>query len=436
MAVSDYQLGKLTPKEIRIKYNIVSKDALRRWTNQLIETGNIFSKQWKKIGKQYIDEFKIKVIEWMKNTNSTLENTADRFDLAASTIWHWQHLYDSGALLSNQMKKKNNSPREFRTLEEENEYLKAKIAYLEKLPALALLIPNQLKAQIITELRPKHKTEFLLKIANISSSSYYDASTRDYQTNKFDSILVNKIKEITSLHNDYGYRQVTLELHNQEFIVNHKLVRKIMKYCNLTCHAYDKNSGKYNSYQGTVGKIANNLLNRRFTTDRPFQKIVTDITELRWGKQTINERAYFTAFIDLFNNEMISWSITLHPTVDFITGCLEEALSKIPDNLKYRTTIHSDQGFQYQNSRYVKILKSQKIFQSMSKKATCLDNATCESIWQTLKIGTTSTNHYQNYQELQLAISDYVEMYNNKRNQYKLKMPPVLYRLRHQKQVA
>ncbi|KZV03169.1 hypothetical protein [Lactiplantibacillus plantarum] len=68
---------------------------------------------------------------------------------------------------------------------------------------------------------------------------------------------------------------------------------------------------KYNSYKGTVGTVAHNRLNRRFKTDRPFQKIVTDVTEIRWGNQTLNERAYFTAYIDLYNGEILEWALVL-----------------------------------------------------------------------------------------------------------------------------
>lgn len=49
--------------------------------------------------------------------------------------------------------------------------------------------------------------------------------------------------------------------------------------------------------------------------------------------------------------------------------------------LPYRTTIHLDQGFQYQYHFWVKELKEHHMFQSMSCKATCLDNAAVESFF-------------------------------------------------------
>jgi len=111
------------------------------------------------------------------------------------------------------------------------------------------------------------------------------------------------------------------------------------------------------------------------------------------------ERAYFTAYIDVYSGEILTWNIDLHPTVEFVTKPLDELLQNRPE-LNYRMTIHSDQGFQYQNYEYVSRLKTNHVFQSMSRKETCLDNAMAESIFHILKVGTVHNNHYQSYDEL------------------------------------
>ncbi|EHE85010.1 putative transposase [Latilactobacillus curvatus CRL 705] len=64
---------------------------------------------------------------------------------------------------------------------------------------------------------------------------------------------------------------------------------------------------------------------------------------------------------------------------------MNRAVKKIPKDLEYRTTIHSDQGFQYQHQDWTNILKEHRIFQSMSRKATCLDNASMESFFHIMK---------------------------------------------------
>ncbi|WP_369833476.1 IS3 family transposase [Companilactobacillus pabuli] len=266
----------------------------------------------------------------------------------------------------------------------------------------------------------------ILEVVNMSSSSYHYSQSHSYKS--YPEELVSEIKSIRTEYKDYGYRSVTMELHNRGIKANHKLVLKIMNKHGLLCHAFDRKTRKYNSYKGNVGKRAKNKLNRRFITDRPFQKITTDVTELRWGNGTTSERAYFTAFMDMYSDEVISWNISLHPNVEFVTDTLDALIERLPE-LPYRMTVHSDQGFQYQNYEYVSRLKKNRIIQSMSRKATCLDNAIMESFFHILKVGTVHNNEYSSYEHLKEEISKYIYYYNNKRIKAKLAgKTPVEYR--------
>ena len=261
----------------------------------------------------------------------------------------------------------------------------------------------------------------------MSSSSYYDAIKRVYYTCGSTELL-NEIKLIRQESSDFGYRTVTDALRNRGIIVNHKVVLKLMQENDLLCHAFEKTTKKYNSYKGPVGQTAKNKLNRRFKTDRPYQKIVTDVTEIRWGHQTTAERAYFTAFIDLFSNEIIAWNIALSPTVEFVTKALDTLIAARPE-LPYKMMIHSDQGFHYQNEAFIRRLKKNRITQSMSRKSTCLDNAVMESVFHIFKVGTVHNHQYDTYDDLKKAVIEYVDYYNNRRIRTKLAgKTPVQYR--------
>ena len=75
------------------------------------------------------------------------------------------------------------------------------------------------------------------------------------------------------------------------------------------------------------------------------------------------------------------------------------------------------------------ILRQARVFQSMSCKATYLDNAVAESIFHILKVGTVHNYQYKNYEELESAIINYVDYYNQRRIKTKLVgMSPVKYR--------
>lgn len=116
----------------------------------------------------------------------------------------------------------------------------------------------------------------LLKISGLAKSTFYYTLSKTDKDNKNEEII-NKIKEIFLKHKErYGYRRITLELRNQGYNINHKKVYRIM--VKLGLKPLKRNKRKYSSYKGTVGKIADNHINREFYAEKPNQKWYTDVT--------------------------------------------------------------------------------------------------------------------------------------------------------------
>lgn len=223
----------------------------------------------------------------------------------------------------------------------------------------------------------------------------------------------------------YGYRRIHSLLKGKGHQINHKKVQRLMRELNLKCEKFGRKS-RYKSYKGTVGKVAKNRLNRRFYTPYALQKLVTDVTEF---KCTNGEKLYLSPMMDLYNGEIISFSISKRPTLDFVMDSLIEALPVIQERAEYRTTIHSDQGWHYQHNKWVKMLKQNKIFQSMSRKATCADNAAMENFFGLLKQEMYYGEEVVSYEALQKKIETYIDYYNNDRIKQKLAgMSPIQYR--------
>ena len=230
----------------------------------------------------------------------------------------------------------------------------------------------------------------------------------------------------------YGYRRIYAELRAQGYLINHKKVQRLMQELNLKCEKFVRKS-RYKSYKGTVGKVAKNRLNRRFHTPNALQKVVTDVTEF---KCTNNEKLYLSPIMDLYNGEIIGFSMSKHPTLDFVMDSLKQALPVIQARAEYRTTIHLDQGWHYQHKLWVQTLKQNKIFQSMSRKATCADNAAMENFFGLLKQEMYYGEKIIAYEALKKKIEAYIDYYNNDRIKQKLAgMSPVKYRT-HASQLA
>ena len=242
-----------------------------------------------------------------------------------------------------------------------------------------------------------------------------------------DQALEDLIQSIFDEHDqNYGYRRIHLQLRNQGYIVNHKKVQRIMKKLGLKGRKFCRKTRKYSSYKGTIGKVAKNLINRRFHTHIPLQKLTTDITEF---KCTGGAKLYLNPIMDMFNGEILSFGISRHPNLELVMGPLNEAL-EIVKGSKYRTTIHSDQGWHYQHNKWVKKLKENNVFQSMSRKGNCLDNSPMESFFGLLKQEMYHGEALCSFDELKRKIEKYINYYNYKRIKQKLAgMSPVQYRI-------
>ena len=248
-----------------------------------------------------------------------------------------------------------------------------------------------------------------------------------------DKELEDKILEMRSKHKDWGYRRIYGEL-RKDCVVNKKRVQRIMQKLGLQVTSFTRKSRKYSSYRGKVGKIAPNRINRRFHTHIPHQKIATDTTEFKYYEvddkgRIILKKLYFDPFMDMFNSEILSYSISTKPSSTGILTALKSAI-EITSDCPYRRTFHSDRGWAYQMKAYARTLKENRIFQSMSRKGNCYDNAVMENFFGIMKQEMYYGVVYYSYDELKEAIENYIMYYNEQRIKAKLGwMSPVEYRL-------
>ena len=242
------------------------------------------------------------------------------------------------------------------------------------------------------------------------------------------------IEDIRKDHPNYGYRRLLPLLQSRGIVVNKKRLQRIMQKFNLQVIAFSRKSRKYNSYKGVKGRIAPNRIKRRFHCNQPHQKITTDTTEFKYYELDANgalkvRKLYLDPFMDLYNLEIISFSISPTPSAESILSAQKQAIEKTAD-AKYRRTFHSDRGWGYQMKAYQHNLKVHNIFQSMSRKGNCLDNSPMENFFAILKQELYYGNTFHSYDELKMAIENYIMYYNTKRIKERLNwLSPVDYRL-------
>jgi putative transposase len=202
--------------------------------------------------------------------------------------------------------------------------------------------------------------------------------------------------------------------------VNHKTVQRLMGQMGLKSLVRPK---KYRSYKGAAGRIAPDLLQRKFDAEAENQKWVTDVTEFN----VAGEKLYLSPVMDLFNGEIIAFETARRPTYGLVKTMLDKALGKLRAGQK--PILHSDQGWHYQMSAYQRQLERHEVSQSMSRKGNCLDNAAMESFFAILKSEFFYPNTFKDIDSLKHGIKDYIHYYNHHRIKLKLKgLSPVQYR--------
>ena len=231
---------------------------------------------------------------------------------------------------------------------------------------------------------------------------------------------------VSDIHSHYpsqGYRSINDTLLNMYgWIVSDVSVWKSMKRLGITGYIRKQ---KRPEPTGTEHSRFPNILNREFYSDKPMQKVVTDVTYIKHKDKWF----YLACYLDLFNNEIIDYEFS--DTFDNLL--VMKPAKRILEKAKSTGTqilFHSDQGVQYSSAGYCNLLKSYNVVQSMSRAGTPRDNAVIESFFGRFKDVLRSHFQYWKCDDIKQVIDDAIYYFNYIKPLRKLKRkPPVQYRI-------
>lgn len=316
-----------------------------------------------------------------------------------------------------------------KALKEENDRLRAEIEYLKKSePLIRKLekVTNREKAAIITELRKEFKLKVLLEIAGMASSVYYHNVKRGKErVDKY--IDVREVIEylyVVKHKKRMGYQRIYIELKKLGYRIGKNKVRQLMGEMGFL-KKKTKKWRKYNSFQGIVGELHPNIMDQDFETDKPYEKAGTDITMFPMEEESV----YLSPIIDFNTREVLSYAVGINAKMDKIEHMMRELKENHEERLP-GMIIQSDQGVQYQNSRYKEAVKDLGMIQSMSRRGNCIDNSPTENFFGRMKeeMWNGQRDKYSTSKELIDSIHEYMKYYNETRIVTRLKMSPVEYR--------
>ena len=149
-------------------------------------------------------------------------------------------------------------------------------------------------------------------------------------------------------------------------------------------------------------------------------------------KYGLGNKAYLSAILDLGDKSIVSFVLGHSNNNELVFKTFNIARAEYPD---VKPLFHSDRGFQYTSKLFKKKLDDAGMSQSMSRVSRCIDNGPMEAFWGMLKSEMFYLKKFDTYHDLEIAIIDYIDYYNNHRYQKRLNyMTPLEYR-RHLKAI-
>jgi putative transposase len=262
----------------------------------------------------------------------------------------------------------------------------------------------------------KYGVKGMCAFFKVSRSGYY-AFRRKHGERPEEQALAQKIEECQQKsRGTYGYRRVQIWLQRNGIHANHKAVLRIMNKYGLLSQI--RRRRKYRQIGEQLHRYPN-LLNRDFSSTRPNEKWVTDISCVPTPQGTL----YLSIIRDLFDNSVVAYETGTEQSINLVLRTIHQAREK--EAVTAEVQLHSDQGFQYTSQAYFSLTQKYGITPSMSRRGNCYDNAPAENFFSILKSECLRRQKPKSPEQARLLIHDYIHFYNHERIQLKTKLTPL-----------
>jgi putative transposase len=199
----------------------------------------------------------------------------------------------------------------------------------------------------------------------------------------------------------YGARKIAAWLKGQNYSVNRKRVRRLMRLMGLRAIYRRPRTSK----PAPGHRIYPYLLGGMKIT-RPNQVWAADITYIPMARGFL----YLVAIIDWYSRHVLSWRLSNTLDAGFCVEALEEALRKSKPEI-----FNTDQGAQFTGEAFTGLLESHGVRISMDGKGSYNDNLFIERLWRTVKYEEVYLKAYQDARDARAGLGAYFRFYNAER---------------------
>ncbi len=249
----------------------------------------------------------------------------------------------------------------------------------------------------------------ICRAIEISASGYYKWRKSHLSKRKReDEKLLKDIKKHHELsYRIYGSPRIEIELRKSGIKTSKKRVARIMQENGIRSRIKRKFKSTTNSNHKLP--IAKNLLMQNFSVTNLDSLWTSDITGI-WTKEGW---LFLVIILEVKTRQIISWKVSNNLGKSFVVEATSMAI-KIRKP-KEPLIFHSDQGVQYASLEMRKLLSTNNITQSMSKRGDCFDNAITETFFHSLKTEWVYQTTYETRKEAEMSLFIYIELFYNRK---------------------
>ena len=266
-------------------------------------------------------------------------------------------------------------------------------------------------------------------MAEVSRSGYYNWCKGNMEPDAREISDLRAFQMILAAYRFRGYDKgvmgIYMRLLRSGIRMNHKKIRRLMRKYGLLCPIRKANPYRRMMKALKSNAVADNHLNREFRKYGPRKVCLTDITYIPYN----DKFCYLSVIKDAFTKEVLSYVLSQSLKVDFVLETVRKLIRDHGLTLDDKTMIHSDQGAHYTSINFRELVSDLNLRQSMSRRGNCWDNAPQESFFGHMKQELQDRmKSWKSFEEVQSAIDDWMDYYNNDRYQVELlKMSPAEY---------
>ena len=355
--------------------------------------------------KHYTEEFKQYVINlyWQ---SASVRQISTEYSICKATIYNW--IRCDKRIFS---KFKNNFVK-YSDYEKLQQQLKRKTLEFEIFQELHCFKDATTKEKeiAISKLVGKYPIKTMCRLLDLPTGTFYNYHFRRKEVTQNqlrDEQLKREIYRIfKESEGRFGPRKIFTKLKSIGVNTSINKVQNLMKLLNLKstqCIRKSELQTTDNSQYYT------NKLNRIFDQTAPNKYWVSDVTEVRVGRN----KFFLCVILDLFSRKVIAYRLSSQNNTQLTINTFKDAFES--RNRPTELSFHSDQGANYTSFEFRDLLHSLRINQSFSKSGNPYDNACMESFFSNFKREEYNAKHYEFFDELEASVDSYMKYYNGYR---------------------